>query len=104
MHESRAAGALLETIEADPVIADKACERNAIRETVAAAGMETAIPSNRRRRTLIPHDATLYREHNLIERCFNKLMHFRRLATRHDRRALHSLISLCLAAAMPWIR
>ena len=30
---------------------------------------------------------------NLIERCFNKLKHFRRLATRYDRRARNFLAS-----------
>ncbi|HXF54201.1 MAG TPA: IS5/IS1182 family transposase, partial [Hyphomicrobiaceae bacterium] len=39
-----------------------------------------------------------------IERCFNKLKHFRRLATRYDRRACHFLAFLCLAGAMLWMR
>jgi transposase len=56
------------------------------------------------RKTIIPHDAALYRERNHIERCFNKLKHFRRLATRYDRRAVHFLAFLCLAASMLWMR
>jgi transposase len=39
-----------------------------------------------------------------VERCFNKLKHFRRLAARYDRRAVHVLGFLCLAAAMLWMR
>ncbi len=50
---------------------------------------DSVIPSNRSRKTIIPHDAMLDRARNNIERCFNKLKHFRRLATRHDRRAAH---------------
>jgi transposase len=46
----------------------------------------------------------LYRERNRIERCFNKLKHFRRLATRYDRRACHFLAFLCLAGCMLWMR
>ncbi len=62
--------------------------------------MKAVIPSNRSRKTNIPHDAALYRERNRIERCFNKLKHFRHLATRHDRRARHFLAFLYLAASM----
>ena len=90
---------MLEGIESNAVIADKAYDSNAIRETVETAGMKAVIPSKRSRKTIIPHDAALYRERNRIERCFNKLKHFRRLATRYDRRACHFLAFLCCASA-----
>ncbi|MGI4797941.1 MAG: transposase, partial [Janthinobacterium lividum] len=32
-----------------------------------------------------PHDRTLYKERNLIERFFNKLKQFRRVVTRYDK-------------------
>ena len=99
MHESRTAEAMLDGVEGDAVIADKAYDSNAIRDTVKAAGMKAVIPSNRSRKRRIRHDKALYRERNRIERCFNKLKHFRRLATRYDRRARHFLAFLCLAGA-----
>ena len=46
----------------------------------------------------------LYKHRNRIERCFNKLKHFRRFATRYDRRAVHFLGFIHLAAAMIWMR
>jgi transposase len=52
--------------------------------------------------TPIPHDPVLYRLRNRIERCFNKLKHFRRFATRCDRLARHFLAFTQLAAAMIW--
>ena len=104
VHESRMAEALLDGVEGEAVLADKAYDSNAIREAVAVAGMQAVIPSNRSRKVVIPHDAVLYRERNHIERCFNKLKHFRRLATRYDRRACHFLAFLCLAASMLWMR
>ena len=104
VHESRAADAMLDGVEADAVIADKAYDSNAIRDTIKAAGMKAVIPSNRSRKKLIRHDKALYRERNFVERCFNKLKHFRRLATRYDRRAAHFLGFLCLAAVMLWMR
>ena len=104
MHESRTAEVMLDGVEGDAVIADKAYDSNAIRDAVKAAGMKVVIPSNQSRKKRIRHDKALYRERNRIERCFNKLKHFRRLATRYDRRACHFLAFLCLAASMLWMR
>ena len=104
VHDVVRAPALLEGIKGGAVIADKAYDSNAIRDTVKAAGMKAVIPSNRSRKRCIRHDKVLYRERNRIERCFNKLKHFRRLATRYDRRARHFLAFLCLAASMLWMR
>ena len=104
VHESRTAEAMLDSVEGDAVIADKAYDSDAIRDTVRAAGMKAVIPSNRSRNRRIRHDKALYRERNRIERCFNKLKHFRRLATRYDRRARHFLAFLCLAGAVLWMR
>jgi transposase len=104
MHESHTAEAMLEGVEGDAVIADKAYDSNAIRDTVRAAGMKAVIPSNRSRNRRIRHDKALYRERNRIERCFYKLKHFLRLATRYDRRARHFLAFLCLAGAVLWMR
>ncbi len=69
----------------------------------AASGAQAVIPSNRTRKIIIPHDPAIYRHRNRIERCFNKLKHFRRFATRYDRRALHFLAFIHLAAAMIWM-
>ena len=95
---------MLDGVEGEAVLADKGYDSNAIRASIAAAGMTAVIPSNRARKTIIPHDPILYRERNRIERCFNKLKHFRRIATRYDRRAIHFMAFLCLAAAMLWMR
>ena len=95
---------MLDGVEGEAVLADKGYDSNAIREAIAAAGMTAVIPSNRSRKTIIPHDQALYRERNRIERCFNKLKHFRRIATRYDRRAVHFQAFLCLAATMLWMR
>jgi len=95
---------MLEGVESKAVIADRAYDSNAIRAAVKAARMKVVIPSTRSRKKPIRHDKILYRERNRIERCFNKLKHFRRLATRYDRRAVHFLAFICLAASMLWMR
>lgn len=60
-------------------------------------------PSKRNRKVFIPHDTAIYKHRNQIERCFNRLKHFRRLATRYDRRTIHSSGFVHLAAAVIWL-
>ena len=98
------APALLEGQQGDAVIADKAYDRNALRAFIAAMGATAVIPSNRSRKLTIPHDADTYKHRNRIERCFNRLKHFRRFATRYDRRTIHFSGFVHLAAAMIWMR
>ncbi len=99
-----AAPALLDGFRAEAVLADKAYDSNIFRQIIADSGAEAVIPSNRTRKVIIPHDPATYRHRNRIERCFNKLKHFRRFATRYDRRAIHFLAFIHLAAAMLWMR
>ena len=65
---------------------------------------EAVIPSKRNRKVPIPHDARIYKHRNQIERCFSRLKHFRRFATRYDRRIIHFTGFVHLAAAMIWLR
>jgi transposase len=95
---------LLAGLSAVGVIADKAYDSNALRQLIADSGAQAVIPSNRTRKVLIPHDVITYKLRNRIERFFNKLKHFRRIATRYDRRASYFLAALHLASAMIWMR
>lgn len=103
-HDVLAAPALLEGMTPRAVLADRAYDSNALRQIIAEIGAQAVIPSTRSRRTPIPHDTTLYRMRNCIERCFAKLKYFRRIATRYDRLASHFLSFIHLAAAMIWMR
>jgi len=103
-HESLTAAALLDGRRAGAVLADRAYDTNAIRALIAERGMIAVIPSKRDRKLAIPHDAALYRQRNRIERCFNKLKHFRRIATRYDRQDIYFLAFIHIAAAMLWMR
>jgi transposase len=104
VHDVVTAPALLDGINGGGVIADKAYDSNNLRQIIADAGMLAVIPSTRSRKVQIPHDTDLYKNRNRIERCFNKLKHFRRFATRFDRRAIHFLAFIHLASAMIWMR
>ena len=98
------AAALLEGQIADAVLADKAHDSNALRALIADMQAEAVIPSNRSRKAIIPHDAAAYKHRNCIERRFNRLKHFRRFATRYDRRTAHFNGFILLAASIIWLR
>jgi transposase len=99
-----AAPALLKGQEAGAVLADKAYDSNDLRQRIADMKAKAVIPSKRNRKIAIPHDADIYKNRNRIERCFNRLKHFRRFATRYDRRTIHFAGFVHLAAAMIWLR
>ena len=103
-HDSTTAADLLNGRAAASVIADKAYDNNALRDLIGTAGAQAVIPSTRSRKIVIPHDRVAYRLRNRIERFFNKLKNFRRIATRYDRRATHFLAAIHLASAMIWMR
>ena len=46
----------------------------------------------------------LYRQRNRIERFFNKIKHFRRIATRYEKLAPNYLAMIKLAAIHVWLR
>lgn len=96
--------ALLRGQNGNAVLADKAYDSNALRAIIANMGAEAVIPSNRSRKIAILHDAVAYKQRNRIERCFGRLKHFRRFATRYDRRTIHFAGFIHLAAAMIWLR
>ena len=103
-HDSLTAKDLLDGFKAKAVLADKAYDNNDLRRCIADGGAEAVIPSTRSRKVPIPHDQDAYKDRNRIERCFNKLKHFRRFATRYDRRTTYFLAFIHLAAAMLWLR
>lgn len=98
------APALLDGLSPNRVLADNAYDSNALRSLIADMGAEAVIPCNPTRKRLIPYDFEAYKVRNTVERCFNKLKHFRRIATRLDRRAAHFLSILQIAAAITWMR
>lgn len=99
-----AAPALLDGQEGGAVLAEKVYDSNALREMIAVMGAVAVIPSNRSRKVIIPHGPVLYRHPNRIGRCFNRLKHFRRFATRYDRKAIHFTGFILLDATMLRLR
>ena len=86
------------------LIADKGYDANALREAVAERGAWANIPPKANRKDPICFSKYLYKARNLIERFFNKIKHFRRIATRYDKLAENFLAALKLAAVRIWLR
>lgn len=76
---------LIEGFEPEAVIADKGYDADHLRKAVLASDAKPVIPSKSNRRAPITYDKALYKERNLVERFFNKLKQFRRVATRYDK-------------------
>jgi transposase len=69
----------------EALLADKGYDADAIREELTKADVEAVIPAKSNRREPIAHDREKYRWRNLVERLFNKLKNWRRIATRYDK-------------------
>jgi transposase len=86
------------------VVADRSYDSRLVHALIEAAGAQPQIPTPRRRRVQRSVDPALYRQRNLVERFFNKLKHFRRIATRYEKTARNYLAAVLLAAARLWTR
>jgi transposase len=49
-------------------------------------------------------DRERHKQHNVVERCFNRLKQWRGIATRYDKTAQSYQAAVTLAALMIWIR
>ena len=86
------------------LLADRACDSNALRDTMAAQGAWANIKPMPGRVKRLAFSALLYRYRNRIERFFNKLKHFRAVATRYDKSDANDLAGVKLTAARIWMR
>jgi transposase len=86
------------------LVADRGYDARAILDQVEAVGGRPHIPTCRDRNVQRSVDRSLYRHRNLVERFFNKLKHFRRIATRYDKTARNFLAAVLIAATRLWMR
>jgi transposase len=82
------------------LLGDKAFDADAFIDVLTQRRITPVIPPKANRKTPRGCDFALYCERNLIERFFNKLKHFRAIATRYDKLARNFLAGVQLACAM----
>ena len=86
------------------VIADRGYDAKSIVALIQAGGAKAHIPTQSNVKVRRSVDLALYRQRNLVERFFNKIKHFRRIATRYDKLARNFLAAVALASIRLWLR
>ena len=94
------AHALVDELRYGALIADKGYDANVLVASIEASGAQAVIPPRSNRLTPRFYDQQLYRHRNLIERFFNRIKHYRRIATRYDKLARSYLAFVQLACAI----
>lgn len=97
------AEALIEGWAAQAVIGDKGYDAVALVARIEASGAQAVIPPRKNRTQQRSYDHDLYKDRNLIERFFNRLKQFRRIATRYEKLALNFLSMVNLVCAYVWL-
>jgi transposase len=98
------ADALIENLPAQVVMADAAYDSDRFRKAIADKDAIAVIPNNPSRARKYPLDKHLYAQRHLVECCFSKLKHFRRVATRFEKTARNYRAVVTLAAIVLWLR
>jgi transposase len=103
--DKAAVAALLEAHPAPgDVVADRGYDARAVLDLIAAHGGRGHIPTQRDRKVQRSVDPALYRQRNLVERFFNKLKHFRKIATRYEKTARNYLAAVLIACTRIWMQ
>lgn len=95
--------------------ADKAYSSRANRDLLRARGIKAVIPeradqaAHRRRRGSaggrpVTYDAQEYKDRNVVERFFNRVKHWRAIASRYDKHAVVYRGGILLAAIIDWLK
>src|SRR5260221_205575 len=100
VHDLACAQDLIENADPEALIGDKAYDADPLIDTLAEREITPVIPPKSNRKTKRDCDFALYRERNLIERFFNKIKHFRAIATRYDKLARNFLAAVQLVSAI----
>jgi len=104
-HDGRSAVDMLQGLAAGQILlADRAYDSNALRASMQAQGAWANIKPMPHRIDPPAFSSFLYRYRNLVERFFNRLKHYRAIATRYEKHAANYLALVKLAAIRIWLR
>lgn len=95
---------LIDLGEGDVLLGDKAYDADWLRQRIEAQGAAPNIPDKSNRKERHCFSKALYKERNRVERFFNKIKHFRRIATRFEKHAQNYLAMIKLASIRIWMR
>ena len=94
---------LIEPYQSDEVravLADKGYDSQALVDRIESFEAEAVIPSRKTNKPQRQIDPELYKERNQVERFFNRIKHFRRVATRYEKTGRNYRAMLHLVSTM----
>lgn len=104
-HDGVSARDMLGSLKAGNILlADRAYDSDALRQSLAERGAWANVRPMPGRRNIPAFSPYLYRYRNLVERFFCKLKHFRAVSTRYDKTPENYLASVQLASIRIWMR
>ena len=104
-HDGRSADDMLDDLGPGQILlADRAYDSDGLRERLEEQGAWANIKPMPNRVNIPAFSPFLYRYRNLVERFFNKIKHFRAVATRFEKHDANYLAIVKLAAVRIWMR
>ena len=104
-HDGRSAKDMLDGMDDGQILlADRAYDSDGLRTTLQERGVWANIKPMPHRVNVPAFSPYLYKQRNRVERFFNKLKHFRAIATRFEKHAANYLGLIKLAAIRIWLR
>ena len=104
-HDGQSAAGVLAGLGPGQILmADRAYNADALRQTMTAQGAWANIRPMSRRVNMPAFSLFLNRCRNLVKRFFNKLKPFRAIATRYEKHATNYLALVKLASTRTWLR
>lgn len=85
------------------IVGDKGYSYRSVRRLLRQRGIRATIPRRSDQHHGGAFDREIYRQRNRVERLFNRLKQYRRIATRYDKLVTSYHAMLTLAAIMLWI-
>ena len=85
------------------VVGDKGYSSGTIRRYLRRRGIRLTIPRKSNEKHRGKFDKSIYQTRNVVERCFNRLKQFRRIATRYEKKAENYQAMLTLASILLWL-
>jgi len=95
---------LIDGVETEAVLADKAYDADQLLQWLSDHDIQAVIPPKADRKVQRICDWWLYKERHGVECMFGKLKHYRRIASRFEKKAINFMGMLSLAATMLWLR
>lgn len=104
-HDGKSAQDMMGTVGSGQILlADRAYDSDALRLSLAQRGAWANVKPMPNRVNVPAFSAFLYRYRNNVERFFNKIKHYRAIATRYEKHASNFLAAVKLVAIRIWMR